>query len=121
MDNQGSTGHDRKEKYLSSRQDLIRCLRRHRGDDLKCVVQVKEFLLWRFKDSGMGPPLDSRMGIDIKDNSWEEAEALRRCLERRKGDHSKCSTELRNFLFSELWPRRNLGPLRLRRGSLTDV
>lgn len=53
-----------------------------------------------------------------------EAEALKKCLEEKKGEqetHSKCKSKIEAFQSSSSHSKKPLGPLMLRSGSLTDV
>lgn len=57
-----------------------------------------------------------------KTMSQEEVDALKKCLEENKGDHTKCKSKIDAFQSSSASsPRRPLPRLRLRSGSLTDV
>lgn len=65
-------------------------------------------------------------GKTEKTMSEVEAEALKKCLEEKKGEqeiHSKCKSKIEAFQSSSSssHSKKPLGPLKLRSGSLTDV
>lgn len=67
---------------------------------------------------------DGVRGKTEKAMSEVEAEALKKCLEEKKGEqetHSKCKSKIEAFQSSSSHSKKPLGPLMLRSGSLTDV
>ncbi|KDP28626.1 hypothetical protein JCGZ_14397 [Jatropha curcas] len=55
--------------------------------------------------------------------SQEEGKDIKKCLEENNGDDNKCKSKIDSFhsSYSNSRPRKRLPPLRLGRGSLTDV
>lgn len=88
---------------------------------------------WKLADSVIVVAMDTEKGLNGFDGvrgktekamSEVEAEALKKCLEEKKGDqetHSKCKSKIEAFQSSSSHSKKPLGPLILRSGSLTDV
>ncbi|KAF3646337.1 putative prolyl 4-hydroxylase alpha subunit [Capsicum annuum] len=55
----------------------------------------------------------------VEEKKVSDVEALKKCLEKNKGDNAKCKSLLEAFKSEQRF--RNRGPLRIRPGSWTDV